>query len=200
MKAGPQRLDRFYGPSRGFSFAREIQPILDRHCVDCHTGDKDKPFGLSGQLVEVEETKRLFSQSYLALTHARGSNGDWTHSSVNWIDSMSEPAMLPPYHKGAARSRLLKLLEEGHEQVKLTREELDKIACWIDLLVPFCGDYWESNAWSEQERDFYQRHEAKRQRMQDIERENIRAWIENQTSGQHRDPPDRPRYTRQGIR
>ncbi len=30
MKAGPQDLMPFQGPRRGFSFAREIQPILDR--------------------------------------------------------------------------------------------------------------------------------------------------------------------------
>ena len=41
------------------------------------------------------------------------------------------------------------LLREGHEGVELTSEELDKIACWIDLLVPYCGDYTEAGAWNE---------------------------------------------------
>ena len=59
--------------------------------------------------------------------------------------------MLPPYSAGAAKSRLMTLLEQGHGDVKLSREEIDKIACWIDLLVPFCGDYLEANAWSEAE-------------------------------------------------
>ena len=36
MRAGPQALEPFYGPPRGFSFPHEIQPILDRHCVRCH--------------------------------------------------------------------------------------------------------------------------------------------------------------------
>ena len=36
MKAGPQALEPFYGPPRGFSFPHEIQPILDRHCIRCH--------------------------------------------------------------------------------------------------------------------------------------------------------------------
>ena len=27
---------------------------------------------------------------------------------------------------------------------RLSREELDKIATWIDLGVPFCGDYFEA--------------------------------------------------------
>jgi hypothetical protein len=36
MKAGPQALEPFYGPPRGFSFPHEIQPILKRHCIRCH--------------------------------------------------------------------------------------------------------------------------------------------------------------------
>ncbi len=36
LKAGPQKLTPFYGPARGFSFPKEIQPILDRHCIRCH--------------------------------------------------------------------------------------------------------------------------------------------------------------------
>ncbi|MHC4891640.1 MAG: HzsA-related protein, partial [Planctomycetota bacterium] len=36
-KAGPELLKSFYGPPRGFSFDKEIQPILERHCVRCHT-------------------------------------------------------------------------------------------------------------------------------------------------------------------
>jgi hypothetical protein len=38
LKAGPQDLVPFHGPPRGFSFPREIQPILDRHCTRCHNG------------------------------------------------------------------------------------------------------------------------------------------------------------------
>ena len=51
MKVGPQKLAPFYGPARGFSFGKEIQPILDKHCTKCHDGGvkpdgKKKPFSL----------------------------------------------------------------------------------------------------------------------------------------------------------
>jgi len=36
FRTGPQPLSPFYGPTRGFSFLRELQPILDRHCTGCH--------------------------------------------------------------------------------------------------------------------------------------------------------------------
>lgn len=32
-QAEPQKLKAFYGPPRGFSLPRQIQPILNRHCV-----------------------------------------------------------------------------------------------------------------------------------------------------------------------
>ena len=177
MQAGPQKLMPFYGPTRGFSFADEIQPILDRHCIECHTGEEDKPLNLTGELVTFGGMKRKLSRSYLTLTHTTGSNGDHTHPMVNWIDSMSGPAMLPPYHRGAARSQLMALLEQGHEGVSLSTEEMDKIACWIDLLVPYCGRYTEANTWSDEQQQLHAHYAAKRRRMESQEQANIRALI-----------------------
>jgi len=183
MKAGPRRLEPFHGPPRGFSFAKEIQPILDRHCVRCHTGEPDKPLNLTGAAVPIASMRRAVSRSYLTLTHTSGTNGDHDNAMVNWINSMSGPAMLPPYYRGAATSKLMSLLEEGHEKVELSAEEMEKIACWIDLLVPYCGDYREANTWSKKERDTYAHFAAKRQRMQQRESANIRAWIEHREMG-----------------
>ena len=177
LRAGPQPLEPFYGPPRGFSFPAEIQPILDRHCTRCHTGRKGKPFSLSGETVLLPKMKRRFSRSYLALTHARGPKGDCNHPVVNWIDCMSGPAMLPPYHRGAARSRLVAMLEKRHNDVSLSREERDKIACWIDLLVPYCGDYREANAWTPADRREYDRYEQRRMEMEAEERRSIRQLI-----------------------
>ena len=28
----------WYGPARGFDFRREVQPVLDKHCIGCHDG------------------------------------------------------------------------------------------------------------------------------------------------------------------
>ena len=175
--ATPEKLRPFYGPPRGFSFPKEIQPILDRHCIRCHTGARDKPFSLSGALVKIPKAKRHFSKAYLSLTHTKGMLGDCNHPVVNWIDSMSEPSMLPPYHRGAATSKLIAIHEKGHNDVKLSREEMDKLACWIDLLVPFCGDFREHHAWSPKEQAIYKRFLAKRKAAEDIERANIRAWL-----------------------
>jgi hypothetical protein len=94
---------------------------------------------------------------------------------VRWISKMSRPTELPPYHAGAVRSPLMRLLESEHYEVKLTAEERHKFAAWIDLLVPFCGDYREGHAWSDRELDFYGYYETKRDWQKQEEERETRA-------------------------
>jgi hypothetical protein len=192
MQGGPRELDAFYGPPRGFSFPKEIQPILDRHCIGCHDDrsqlawldrdpdlelpkrDKPRVISLLGETTLDEQSKRLWSDSYLVLTGARRHDrdrskpfiADWDKPWVNWVGAQTAPTMLPPYRYGAAKSKLTAMLRDGHEGVKLSKEELDKIACWIDLAVPFGGDYYEGNAWTPEERAKYDHFLAKRQRLE----------------------------------
>ncbi|MBP7050613.1 MAG: hypothetical protein KBE65_06335 [Phycisphaerae bacterium] len=202
LKAGPRELAPFHDPTRGFSFAREIQPILDHHCVSCHneprkgdyarrspvktgvSGDKSTAFSLLGTPVVENLAKRRWSESYLVLVGAAErtlENNPYlagvSDDLVNWISAQSAPTMLPPYDAGAARSRLLSLLVEGHYDVKLAREEVERIACWIDLQVPFCGDYEEANTWDAGDRDKYHHFLEKRRRMEELERQNIAEWL-----------------------
>jgi hypothetical protein len=222
MKAGPQPLEPFYGPPRGFSFPHEIQPILDRHCIRCHkdrrliqaplgekraaaaSGDgvKDQlAFSLLGEVTVDPTAKRKWSDAYLLLTQATRTSpeepfqGNCQGRVVNWIGTQSVPEALPPDFAGAARSELLTLLEEGHQGVKLSREELDKVACWIDLLVPYCGDYREANAWTEDEMKRHERYAEKRRQMEEVEQQNIDAMLGNKESARGPGPagPMRPR-------
>ncbi len=202
FRAGVEQLAGLDGPPRGFSFRKEIQPILDRHCIRCHhlpKGDRtptaaapqeDAAFSLLGREVVDRVAKRRWSEAYLALTESTprsivggplsftGHPGDV----VNWIDAQSVPTLLPPYFAGAAKSRLMKLLEDGHYGETLSREELAKLACWIDLSVPYCGDYVEANAWSPDEKARYERFQEKRRKMERIERSSIEAWIAAQVA------------------
>lgn len=181
LRAGAKPLAPFHGPPRGFSFAREVQPVLDAKCISCHDRRGERPgarspdgrhaFSLLDVATEDEQAKRLWSDAYLALTGAkpdkvdgrpRGFRGDVAAKLVNWIGSQSPPEMLPPKFAGAARSGLIGLLEAGHYGVVMTRGEMDKIACWIDLLVPFCGDYREAAAWTPDEEAKYERYFEKR--------------------------------------
>lgn len=203
----PQTLEPFYGPARGFSFPREIQPILDRKCIACHndrealqnriarrsatpsatevSSGQNKVFSLLGEPNIDPVAKRAWSDSYLALTHAhhiRGNEEDGAYTGVtnrlvNWISPQSAPPLLPPYSAGSATSDLISLLEKGHHNVQLTREEFEKIQCWIDLLVPYCGDYAEAAVWTDEETAKYQHFVEKRRSQEEFERANIQEFL-----------------------
>ena len=126
------------------------------------------------------QAKRRWSDAYLNLTAATTKDpaagnyvGTYDGRIVNWPGSQSVPAPLPPYTAGACRSELLPLLEAGHAGTRLSPDELATIACWIDLYVPYCGDYTEAAAWTEEEHAKYQRYADKRQRMAEMERQNL---------------------------
>ena len=150
-------------------------------------GDK-KAFSLRGhEALVVPEAKRNFSDSYLYFCCSGATAGAAVklyapNPLVNWMNVQEVPTLLPPYHAGAAKSRLITLLQEGHEGVQLNQEELDKIACWIDLLVPYCGDYREANAWTAQEIAEYEKRIQKRLAMEVIETQGIRDYIQERQS------------------
>jgi hypothetical protein len=182
LSAGPQELEPFYGAPRGFSFIREIQPILDRHCVRCHYEDRPpvysessapvtrRPgtetvpaFSLKGEQTLDPESQRKWSDAYKALADRRV---------ANWIDIQSAPPMLPPYHAGASQSRLIAMLQRGdHYGIRLSKPELDRFIVWIDLLVPYVGDYTE--AMNEEHLPRYRHYLDKRRRWQAVEQRNL---------------------------
>jgi len=38
LSGAPDDITPWHGPARGFSFERDVQPVLDVHCVSCHNG------------------------------------------------------------------------------------------------------------------------------------------------------------------
>ncbi len=188
MRAGAQALEPSYGPERGFSFNERIQPILDRHCIRCHDGTPNedkatgnankKAFSLLATLRHDEQAKRFWSDAYLRLTAGGPHDGP-----VRWISAQSAPPLYPPYHTGALRSPLLEMLDAHHSDTRLSPEELEAIACWIDLAVPYCGDYAEASAWTEEEQTKYAHFRQKRHDMESVEAQNIEAYIQDRQDG-----------------
>lgn len=158
-----------------------------------------KAFSLKATPVLDVHAKRNWSRSYLNLTFAhRGKpeqpfTGRYTPT-VNWINVQDVPSMLPPYKAGAATSGLTKMFDPNltldgktHNEVQLSREELNTLALWIDLLVPFCGDYAEANAWNDDEKAKFAYYEAKKLAMQQLSDANAVQLAANQ-SPQPMDP------------
>jgi hypothetical protein len=182
-KVGSQELEPFYGKPRGFSFLKEIQPILDRKCISCHNGEMWTPgykspdgkisFSLLKRSVNEAKSRRKWSESYLSLLRVE-SEKNYTaksHELINWISPQSGPEMMKPYSFGAVNSPMLAMLKKGHNDVELTAEEYNKLACWIDLAVPFCGEYTEANNWSENEKKWYWSQVEKQKRLAGLERQ-----------------------------
>jgi hypothetical protein len=162
----------------GFSYPKQIQPILDKHCVQCHNGTNDKTaLNLKGTVHENLENDRqrehpwkhngrAYLTSYLQLVNY-GVSGKL----INWVDAESVPMILPPYFNGSSKSKVMDYLESAHYEVKLSTEEKKTVACWIDLCVPFCGSYKEANQWTEKQKELYRYFEEKRTRFAELEME-----------------------------
>ena len=212
LRKPPQPLKPPQDPPRGFSFNREVQPVLDRHCVSCHNHrepvlamaagerpavlrqppekrslQRNQAFSLRKDTVDDPAAGRAWSDAYLVLTNATREGGpggtgpfrgDPDGKVVNWISSQSVPTPLPPNTAGSTRSTLLELLGNDHYGVRLNQREQAAIACWIDLLVPFGGDYAEGNIWTEAEMAKFLRFEEKRRRL-DAEDKQVAEELKN---------------------
>ena len=121
----PAKLQPWHGPTRGFSFIREVQPVLDKYCVGCH--DDKHP-----ERPRFDDASGHFPKSYNALhpfVRRNGPEGDY-HT-------------LTPLEFHADTSDLIQMLQKGHYNVKLDAEAWDRLITWIDLNVPALGTWSE---------------------------------------------------------
>jgi len=120
------RIEPIAGVPDVIDFPRDVQPILDRHCVECHNPDRyDGQVDLSG------DHTPLFSQSY------------WTIIQRALIaDGRNEPyGNRAPRTIGSSASRLLKLLDGSHYDARPSQREQNVVRLWIDASAPYPGTY-----------------------------------------------------------
>ena len=110
--------------SNPFSYPRLVQPVLERHCVECHAKDPDKAPNLAR-----EPITRGWYASYHSLV-----------PKFAFVDYGS-PVRTTPGKFGARASRLHEMLEKGHHDVRLSDEEMHRIDLWLDCVSVFYGVY-----------------------------------------------------------
>jgi len=116
---------------RAIHYPADVQPILDRHCVKCHSGRQPKArLDLSGEMTT------HFSRSYENILRRRlvrnfNEGSDW--------DGI--PASLPKT-VGSHASKLVAHLRKGHQKIKLSRPEWIKLTTWIDSSCQYYGSYF----------------------------------------------------------
>jgi len=127
----PQTIMPYRPRVEGFSFAMEIQPILDTYCVRCHDGsDPKKPNFKDTGMVETKSPEEHFSKSYHAF-----------HRYFRRPGPESSGLMNIPCEYHASTSEGIQLLEKGHYGVKLDDESMRRLYTWVDLNVPFHGSW-----------------------------------------------------------
>ena len=119
------------GP-RPIYYATDVQPILDKHCVECHNADRtDGNLDLSGEMTT------LFCRSYENLV-----SRDWVKVFRENDPKTGDASPIPPYTLGSHASRLVQLIRQGHENVQLSREEFIRLVTWVDANAPYYGSYY----------------------------------------------------------
>jgi len=131
LRRAPSKLDGWYGPPRLFGFTAEVQPVFDKHCVVCHdygkkTGEK---LNLAG------DPTLAFNAAYHEL---------WRKRYVKCVGG-GPAEVQQAYGWGSHASKLVQVLRDpkyaGHEKLKLSKEELDRIITWTDLNCVYYATY-----------------------------------------------------------
>jgi len=129
----PAEIAPWFGPTRGFSYERELQPVLDRRCVGCHDGKQSGRPDFRAKRIRKDATGN-YSPAYLALApyvRRAGYEADY---------HMPRPSEWSPN-----TSPLVQMFLKGHHNVQLTRDEWRRLYTWIDFNVPYAGNWRESH-------------------------------------------------------
>ncbi len=115
----PQKLNGWYGSPRAFSFAKEVQPVLDNHCVKCHD------FGTKAgrELILAGDRNPYFNAAYI----------DMHLKKVIKPIGAGPAEIQQAYSWGAHQSKLIQMARNGHSGVKLSAEEMERLVTWVDI-------------------------------------------------------------------
>ncbi|MEW6358431.1 MAG: SUMF1/EgtB/PvdO family nonheme iron enzyme [Planctomycetota bacterium] len=143
LRRGAQPITPWRGPARGYSFANEVQPVLDRYCIGCHNG-KTRPDGTTLLDLRGAEFIKDYDSRY---HHGRQDAGKFSVAYANLQRFVRRPGLESDYHVlapmefHASTVELYQMIEKGHHNVKLDAEAWDRLITWIDLNAPFHGSW-----------------------------------------------------------
>ncbi|WP_322607425.1 hypothetical protein [Pontiella agarivorans] len=126
--------------AKPFNYLTDVQPVFDQHCVSCHDYGTEggRVLNLAGDL------SLPFNVSYTELMAKSGLRYDGPAEKL--VNSVQDgpPGVLPAYAWGSHRSRLVRILQKGHYNVKLSEDEMHRIISWIDVNAVYYGAYASS--------------------------------------------------------
>jgi len=156
---GPQLGEKTAG--RALDYAVDVQPVWDRHCIKCHGAEKkEAKMDLRGTLTA------LFNVSYENLIPERRRNPRHDRGVLGPVIGENHPKTgnvhyLPARSLGSHASMLMAIVSKGraklrdpkqaeraaelvkvHEKINLSKEELVRVATWVDTNGQYYGTYW----------------------------------------------------------
>jgi len=132
LQRAPSRIKPGPDGTYPFNYTRLVQPVLDKHCIQCHDGETGD---MKSQLDLTSEPAGSFSKSYESLRkYVRWY--EWGGESITQI--VTRPGRI-----GSDESPFLKVLEDPihKKHVFMSKEDRRKIYIWLDANVPFYGIY-----------------------------------------------------------
>lgn len=107
------------------SFLRDVQPVFDRHCVQCHSG--------------VKPAAGLDFSGGLTARHNRAYDTILEHKLIARSNVGDDARITQPLEFGSHRSKLVEVLRSGpcSHRVKLTKEDWYRLVTWIDANGPY---------------------------------------------------------------
>lgn len=129
----PSTIQKIEGIPEVYDFPRDIQPILDKHCVSCHDYDqRDSQHGpRAGDVVLTGDRGPMFSHSYYTLTVRQQFADGRNMAKSNY----------GPRELGSSASAIMKKVSGEHYGVKLSAREIDLIRFWIESGAVYPGTY-----------------------------------------------------------
>lgn len=134
----PSRIEPFEGLPDVLDFPRDIQPILDRHCVECHNYQRRE-----GGVLLTGDLGPQWSHAYFHLL---------AHLQV--ADGRNGLGNYAPRTIGSSASPLLDKLKPEHYDVRVMEEEWRTVWMWIETGAPYAGSYAGLRNAAEQQREW----------------------------------------------
>jgi mono/diheme cytochrome c family protein len=125
MKRPPSQITPVPDVPFTIDYPRDIQPILNKHCIKCHSPEKPK-----ANVILTGDHGPIYSYSYMTLT---------TTGPVS--DGRNGPGNSKPRGVGDSASPLMKMLDGSHHKAKLSAAEIAMIRNWIHIGAPYPGTY-----------------------------------------------------------
>jgi hypothetical protein len=125
-RRGPSPIAAIAGAPDVPDFPRDVQPILDRHCLGCHDYDKRE-----GGVILTGDRGPMFSHGYYTLVVWQQVRDGRNYARSNY----------PPRTLGSGGSPLMGKLEASHYQVSVSPRQRQTVRLWLDAGAPYPGTY-----------------------------------------------------------